>query len=296
MRRMSRLSLPGSSSEVLGSRLVGTMKQLAESLFVRSKQAYRFARLGGNLLAGSAFISSCYNFPRLSKIDQRHLGDYRLFALWVEDLTYSMNTRLQVTGQVMTEPGLYVSNHISWLDTIILSHIQPISFIARHDLAHWPLLGTFTRRMRSVYIDRRNKFHAYRSIPAIEARLNEGRSVHVFPESTTSDGSAVLPFYPMFYEAAVRCRKKVQPVAIRYHDERGQWLPDPAFIDDDSFLDTLSRMLKVKKVYAHCHFFEPLDAQALGRKELCKQSQLQIDNFLKHAKGESLPKRKNKEK
>jgi 1-acyl-sn-glycerol-3-phosphate acyltransferase len=256
------------------------MKTMVNVLKIRSRQAYRFARLGGNLVAGSAFISSCYRFPSISKIEQHHLGDYRLFNKWVEDLTHSMNTDLHITGEVMTSPGLFVSNHISWLDTIILSHIQPISFIARHDLEHWPLLGTFTKRMQSVYIDRRNKFHAYRSIPAIEQRLNEGRSVHVFPEATTSDGQGVLPFYPMFYEAAVRTARQVQPVAIRYRDEHGKWLPDPAFIGSDSFLDTLERILRVKRVHAHCHFFEPMDARQLGRKELCRQSRNQIENFL----------------
>ena len=257
------------------------MKKILDKVSVKSKQAYRFGRLGGNLLAGSAFISCCYRFPKISKIDQRHLADYRLFARWVEDLTYSMNTRLHVTGEVMQESGFFVSNHISWLDTIILSQVQPISFIARHDLEHWPLLGTFTKRMQSVYIDRSNKFQAYRSIPALEGRMNEGRSVHVFPESTTSDGANVLPFYPMFYEAAVRTGKKVQAVAIQYKDEHGLPLREAAYINNDSFLDTLERILKVKKVYAHCHFFEPLDAASLGRKELCRLTREQIETFIK---------------
>ncbi len=256
------------------------MKAILDKLAVRSKQTYRFARLGGNLIAGSTFIASCYRFPGISKIDERYLGDYSLFARWVEDLTYSMNTELTVTGCKMNEAGFFVSNHISWLDTIILSHIQPISFIARHDLEHWPLLGTFTKRMQSVYIDRRNKFHAYRSIPALEKRLLEGRSVHVFPESTTSDGLGVLPFYPMFFEAAVRTGKKVQAVAIRYKDGHGKALTEPAFINDDSFLDTLERILKVKRVYAHCHFFEPLDATKINRKELCRITKNQIESFI----------------
>ncbi|MFV1873309.1 MAG: lysophospholipid acyltransferase family protein [Oleiphilus sp.] len=259
------------------------MKAIIEGFGVRSKQAFRFGRLGANLLAGSAFISSCYRFPSISKIDQYHLGDYRLFAAWVKDLTYSMNTELLVTGKVMSESGFFVSNHISWLDTIILSHIQPISFIARHDLEHWPLLGTFTKRMQSVYIDRTNKFQAYRSIPALEARLNEGRSVHVFPEATTSEGSHVLTFYPMFYEAAVRTGKKVQAVAIQYCDEHGQRIKEPAFINDDSFLDTLERILRVKKVYAHYHFCEPLDAKKNNRKQLCALTKRQIEDVLSNS-------------
>lgn len=247
---------------------------------VMSRQAYRFGRLGGNLLAGSAFISSCYRFPAISKIDQYHLGDYRLFARWVEDLAYSMNTELHVSGERLSGPGFYVSNHISWLDTILLSHIQPISFIARHDLEFWPLLGTFTKRMQSVYVDRRNKFQAYRSIPALETRLREGRSVHVFPESTTSDGSGLLPFYPMFYEAAVRTGSMVQAVAIKYTDANGKRLLEPAFINDDSFIDTLERTLKVEKVHAHYHFLPPLSAQKYTRKELCLLTEQQISTYL----------------
>ena len=257
------------------------MKRILNKVRVKSKQAYRFGRLGGNLLAGSAFISSCYRFPSISKIDHNYLGDYRLFARWVEDLTYSMNTQLIVSGNILPEAGFFVSNHISWLDTIILSNIQPISFIARHDLENWPLLGTFTKRMQSVYIDRSNKFHAYRSIPALEERLRVGRSVHVFPESTTSDGSEVLPFYPMFFEAAVRTAKKVQAVAIQYKDESGNRLVEPAFINDDHFIDTLERILRVEKVYAHYHFLEPLDASKLDRKELCRMTKNQIERYLR---------------
>lgn len=256
------------------------MKQLVKNLGVRSRQVYRFGRLGGNLFAGSVFISSCYRFPSLSKISENHLGDYRLFALWVEDLVCSMNTVLHVSGERLNEPGLYVSNHISWLDTILLSHIQSIGFIARHDLEYWPFLGTFTKRMQSVYIDRRNKFQAYRSIPALEARLREGRSVHVFPESTTSDGSQVLDFYPMFYEAAVRTGSMVQSVAIKYTDEYGRHLMEPAFINNDSFLDTLERILKVKKVHAHYHFLPPMSAEKFNRKELCQLTKHQIETCL----------------
>jgi len=168
----------------------------------------------------------------------------------------------------MPEQGMSVSNHISWLDTIVLSGIKPISFIARHDLEHWPLLGTFTSRMQSVFINRDNKFHAYRSIPAIEKKLNEGRSVHVFPEGTTSVGKTVLPFYPMFYEAAVRTGRPVQPVVISYTDAGGNLLPEPAYIDDDTFGDTLGRMFLVDQIYAHVHFLSPMDSKLLGRKEL----------------------------
>lgn len=243
---------------------------------IRSRQLGRFSRLGLNLFAGSAFISACYRFPALSGIKEQSLNDYRLFNLWVADLAKSMNSQVHVSGEMMQENGIFVSNHISWLDTIIFNHLRPLSFVARHDLEYWPLLGTFTKRMESIYIDRTNKFQAYRSIPNIESKLLEGRSVHLFPESTTSDGQEVLPFFPMFYEAAVRVGVRVQPVVLRYSDGFGNFIPEPAFIDDDSFLDTLERILRIERVHAHVHYCEPLDARKVGRKELCKVSRQMI--------------------
>ena len=242
---------------------------------IRTHQAIRLSRLTANLLSGSAFIGACYRFPSISKIEENELNDYRLFTYWVKDLVHSMNTSIVVDGKPMDDSGLFVSNHISWLDTIVFNHLKPSGFIARHDLEGWPLLGTFTKRMGSIYIDRTNKFQAYRCIPRIEERLTQGRSVHLFPESTTSVGSDVLPFFPMFYEAAVRVGRPVQPVALRYKDENGEPISEPAFIDEDSFTDTLERILKIKRVYAHVSYCEPLDA-SLGRKELAKISRERV--------------------
>ena len=241
-------------------------------LKVKARQGLRYGRLGINLLSGSVFISLCYRFPHLSKIKMRYLNDYAAFKLWVDDLSRSMNVEIHITGTLMAEPGLFVSNHISWLDTIVLTKIQPLSFIARHDLADWPLLGTFTTRMQSVFINRENKFQAYRSLPAIEEKLREGRSVHVFPEGTTSVGKTVLPFYPMFFETAVRTGAKVQPVVITYTDADGVLIPEPAYIDEDSFGETLTRMFIVDRIHAHVHFLPFMDSTTLGRKEMSLKS------------------------
>jgi 1-acyl-sn-glycerol-3-phosphate acyltransferase len=238
------------------------------SIKIKLRQGLRYSRLGLNLLLGGAFISSCYRFPSISKIKSNYLNDYGIFSYWVEDLNHSMNVKVNVTGEIMPEHGLFVSNHISWLDTIVLSGIKPLSFIARHDLESWPLLGTFTSRMQSVFINRDSKFHAYRSLPLIEKKLKEGRSVHFFPEGTTSVGKTVLPFYPMFYEVAVRTGRPVQPVVIRYTDANGNLLPAPAYINDDTFGETLARMFLVDQIYAHVHFLAPIDSNALGRKEM----------------------------
>ena len=240
----------------------------------------RYGRLGVNLTGGSLFIQACHSFPSLSGINEKHLNDYRIFNFWVKDLLHSMNTELVIEGEELLDHGLLVSNHISWLDTIVFNHAKFLSFIARHDLVTWPGIGTFTQRMHSVYVNRSNKFHAYRSIPSIEARLKEGRSVMVFPESTTSDGRQLLHFHPMFYEAAVRTRLPVQPLALSYHDATGAQITTPAFIDDDSFVDTLSRIFVEDKVMARLRVLPSMDSTKLDRKTLAWESRKAIGRAL----------------
>lgn len=246
--------------------------QLANYAFRRARKLVRYGRFGANLLAGSAFIGACHRFPKWSNIDTMALNDYEFFRYWGNDLAYSLNSDIKVVGKALAGPCLYVSNHISWLDTVILNRLTPVSFIARYDLEHWPLLGTFTQRMECVYIDRSNKFQAYRSIPRIEERLNSGRSVQLFPESTTSDGFALLPFYSMFYEAAVRTGVPVQPICISYMDGDGRRVDDPAFINNDTFFDTLSRIMEMDKVYVKIEYLQELSSKELNRKELCQRS------------------------
>ena len=257
------------------------LKTLLRSATSRARQAARMSRLGLNLLTGATLIESLHQFPKWSDIQQRQLSDYHPFRLWVADLNKSMNVQLHVYGEIMPEEGLFVSNHISWLDTIVMSKLKAVSFVARYDIAGWPWVGTFTKRMDSIYIDRSNKFKAYRSIPALEQRLVAKRSVHIFPEATTSVGSEVLPFFPMFYEAAVRTGRPVQPVVFRYTDADNRLLGEAAYIDDDSFVDTLKRILTVDRVHAHVYFLPPLDARSLSRKDLCRRSHQAIADCLK---------------
>jgi 1-acyl-sn-glycerol-3-phosphate acyltransferase len=242
--------------------------------------APRLGRLGVNLLGGAAFIETCYRLPSISAIDKKHLNDYGPFRLWVNDLVSSLNIKLEIIGEPVSQGNLFVSNHVSWADTVILNHAEPLSFISRHDVEEWPFIGTFTQRMASVYVDRTNKFQAYRSIPSIVEKLKDGRSVLVFPESTTSTGDALLPFYGMFLESAVRAECYVQPVALKYTDKHGRTLREAAYAGEDSFGETLVRLLKQPKVYARLEFLEPIDARVHCRKKILQLSQTKIHQAL----------------
>jgi lyso-ornithine lipid O-acyltransferase len=91
-------------------------------------------------------------------------------------------------------PALVISNHTSWLDITVISSLAPLSFVAKSEVAEWPLFGTFARLQRSVFIDRKRRKGAAEANGEIAERLAGGDALVLFAEGTTSDGNRVLPF------------------------------------------------------------------------------------------------------
>ena len=118
----------------------------------------------------------------------------------------------------------YVSNHISWADIAVLGSLLDARFVARADLAGWPLAGWLARRHGTIFVERARPGDSRSQADAIATALASGHNVLLFAEGTTSDGSGVLPFRPALFAAAIAARR-VQPVALAYRDACGSVLP-----------------------------------------------------------------------
>lgn len=125
-------------------------------------------------------------------------------------------------------PVLYVSNHSSWIDIAVLGGRLYACFIAKEEVAGWPLIGTIARLGRTVFV-RRARTSTGRERDTMQARLAEGDSLILFPEGTTSDGARVLSFRSAFMSIALTPAGPgglppiVQPVAVVY--DRAAGLP-----------------------------------------------------------------------
>ncbi len=105
-------------------------------------------------------------------------------------------------GPAAARPLLVISNHTSWLDITVISTLAPVSFIAKREVASWPLFGTFARLQRSIFIDRTRRKGAAEANREIAERLAGGDAIILFAEGTTSDGNRVLPFRSSLVGAA----------------------------------------------------------------------------------------------
>jgi 1-acyl-sn-glycerol-3-phosphate acyltransferase len=129
---------------------------------------------------------------------------------------------------VRGRPIVYVSNHSSWLDILVLGGRLRACFIAKEEVGRWPFIGWIARLGRTVYV-RRQRNSTARERDEMCERLTAGDNLILFPEGTTSDGSRVLPFRTAFFsivEQAVTPDGKpplVQPVSVVY--DRLAYLP-----------------------------------------------------------------------
>ena len=113
-----------------------------------------------------------------------------------------LNFKIHLVGNIHTEkPGLLISNHASWIDISILSSLTNISFIAKAEVAKWPLFGFLARLQDTFFVERRSIKAAEQKAEINNILLN-GKRLVLFPEGTSSDGNRVLKFKSSLFSVA----------------------------------------------------------------------------------------------
>jgi 1-acyl-sn-glycerol-3-phosphate acyltransferase len=103
--------------------------------------------------------------------------------------------RISEVGRRSTAtPALILSNHVSWLDICVITALAPVVFVAKSEVAEWPVFGWLAKLQRTIFINRQARHQTGAATREIAARLLGGDAVVLFAEGTSSDGIRVLPF------------------------------------------------------------------------------------------------------
>lgn len=133
-----------------------------------------------------------------------------------------------VEGQPMPGNTLMVSNHISWIDIFALGGVVRGFFVAKSEVAGWPLLGKLAKLQNTLFI-RRDGRYIRQQIPQLQAPLKAGHNLILFPEGTSTEGVEVLPFKSSLFKAAdIEPEAWVQPLSIAYTHYQGKAMDRPS--------------------------------------------------------------------
>ena len=198
---------------------------------------------------------------------------------WSQRMLQILGIPLQVEGEPpLRGPVLLVANHISWLDILVMHAARHCRFVSKADVKHWPLIGTLATGGGTLYIEREKRRDAMRVVHHMRKSLLDGDILAVFPEGTTGDGRALLPFHGNLIQAAISADVPVQPVALRFvdaatgHDSEG-----PLYLGDDTLVGSLWRTLAGRPFVAHVRFGEPEQAQGRERRAWAEDLRAKVD-------------------
>ncbi|MGE0762944.1 MAG: lysophospholipid acyltransferase family protein [Bdellovibrionales bacterium] len=118
--------------------------------------------------------------------------------------------------------ALYVGNHLSYLDVLVMAAQKPTCFVTSEEVRHMPGLGALCELGACLFVERRSRARLAAEVHEISAALRAGLNVTVFPESTSTNGEAVLRFRRPLFQAALDAGKAVAPFCLNYRRLDGQ--------------------------------------------------------------------------
>jgi 1-acyl-sn-glycerol-3-phosphate acyltransferase len=240
------------------------------------------------LVAPVQFMARRYDWPL----------QHRIQLFFCRVICAVLGLRVTVHGRIPGDsPRFIVANHISWTDVIALASVHPLVFLAKKEVASWPVLGHLARLQGTIFVDRANR----RAIPEVNAelakRLRQGRDIVIFAEGTSSDGAKVLKFNASHFATlsdftqneASSLAVTVAPAALAYTRADAKYPSKSSHYDvgwygDMAFVPHLWNLMRRGGARCHILFGESLAPAFCGdRKTLAQAAEARVRRLLETA-------------
>jgi 1-acyl-sn-glycerol-3-phosphate acyltransferase len=238
---------------------------------------WRAWRVFAHLLRG--LFTIVWQFPRLSQAQR----DLRV-QVWAAAMLLRLGVTLDVDGMPPSSgPMLQVANHVSWLDIVVLHAAHHCRFVSKADVGRWPIVGRLATGAGTLYIERSSRRDAKRVVHDMVQALQDGDILAVFPEGTTGDGRALLPFHANLIQAAISAAAPVLPIALRYVDAQGGHSSAVSYIGDESLVGSIWRTLSASGVHAVVRFGLAQQADGRDRRTWARDLQSEVQRLHGHS-------------
>jgi 1-acyl-sn-glycerol-3-phosphate acyltransferase len=268
--------------------------------FQRTRRALHLFRLG-YVISGIA-VTTLFLYPWLATFrGLRYRQGQRLVPkLYHRIMRVLLGIRISVQGFPSSRrPLLIVANHTSWLDIVVISSFLPVIFVAKSDVASWPIFGWLAQLQRSIFVSRDRRQPIHNTIGCIADALASGEIVAIFPEGTSTDGTDVFPFRSALIGAARETLRRaehlpaifVQPVSVAYvgaNRRSAVWARE----DEIPFVSHLLQVISLRRIDVALTWGDPIPADMNSdRKALTKRLEAAIRQLVAeaHEQGGSTP-------
>jgi len=199
-----------------------------------------------------------------------------IVATWLGTVARSLGVRIKTYGSALPEKTLFVSNHISWLDILILGNLIPVHFLSKHEVKSIPVIGWLATRAGTLYIKRGCKVSASDSSSEITDALNQQHNSLVFAEGTTTDGH-IKKFHSRMMQSAIDAHAMVQPVAIFYpvrnpESNKVEINPVTLLLGNMSIGESFGLISRAPRIDVEVHFLEPIQSKDKTRDEVAQHA------------------------
>lgn len=224
------------------------------------------------------------------------IGDPRRPALlWHRMVLALLGIRVRVHGELSSKrPLLIAANHVSWTDIMVLGSVAPVNFIAKAEVAGWPVLGRLFRSQNSIFVERTARHRAGDQAREVAERLETGDPLVLFAEGTTGCGNRLLPFKSTLFGAAAQLAEgtenfAVQPAALFYsrlhgmamgrrHRARFSWIGEEELVPHLALLATSGPLV------VDVFFSETIGFDGANRKQVAARAEGAVRDHLHRAR------------
>lgn len=207
---------------------------------------------------------------------------------WLGVLARVFGVKIKTYGTALAEKTLFVANHVSWLDIVILGHLIPVHFLSKHEVKAMPIIGWLATRAGTLYIKRGCRVSASESSSEITAALKQQQNSLIFAEGTTTDGH-IKKFHSRMMQSAIDAHAMVQPVAIFYpmrnpETSKIEINPVTLFLGGTSIGESFDLITRAPSIDVEVHFLEPIHSKGKTRDEIAQHAYNEVVDAIKSIK------------
>lgn len=192
----------------------------------------------------------------------------RVHFVWASVLCWMFGIRVRTEGPRPRGAAFLASNHLTHFDIPVLASRFPLQFVAKAEIARWPVFGWLALLAGTIYVDRSARAETPAVAEKMRRYLQRGSAVALFPEGTCGNGLTIAPFKAPLFAVPAQLGLPTVPVALRYSGAGAAWT-------EGSMGAHMARMLRAPRMRVTVRFGEPVPAMA-DRKALAAESQRRV--------------------